>query len=92
MLKLIGEIIKISNGTVIGAGALLTKDVPDYAIVVGTPARVMKYRFEPEIIEELQKIQWWDFTLAVIKEKWKLISTNVDNNTISKLWKIKERI
>ena len=84
--------IKIGNGAVIGAGSLVTKDVPDYAIVVGTPARIMKYRFEPGIIEELQKIEWWDFPLDVIKDKWKLLSANMDNNTITELWKIKEEL
>lgn len=40
--------VKIGNGVVIGAGAVVTKNVPDYAIVVGLPAKVMKYRFLPE--------------------------------------------
>lgn len=52
----------------------------------------MKYRFEPGIIEELQKIEWWDFPLDVIKDKWKLLSANMDNNTITELWKIKEEL
>lgn len=82
--------IRIGNGAVIGAGTLVTKDVPDYAIVVGTPARVIKYRFEPEVIEELIKIQWWDFPFDVIKCNWELFSRNQDSKTIDELWKIKE--
>ena len=51
--------VKIGNGAVIGAGTVVAKDVPPYAIVVGNPGRVIKYRFEEEIIEKLQKIKWW---------------------------------
>ncbi len=53
--------ITIGNGCVIAAGAVVTKDVPDYAIVGGVPAKIIKYRFDDETIHELQKIQWWDF-------------------------------
>jgi acetyltransferase-like isoleucine patch superfamily enzyme len=54
--------ITIGNGAVIGSGAVVTKDVPSYAIAVGNPARVIKYRFSPEIISALENIQWWYFS------------------------------
>ena len=44
----------------IGAGAVVSKDVPPYAIVVGVPSRVLRYRFAPEIIAALERIAWWD--------------------------------
>ena len=50
--------VHISQGAVIAAGAVVTKDVPPYAIVGGVPAKVIKYRFEPEMIEELLKIDY----------------------------------
>ena len=53
--------VHIGNGAIIGAHAVVTKDIPDYAIVVGCPAKVLKYRFEPEVIEDLLNIKWWDF-------------------------------
>lgn len=53
--------VTIGNGAVIAAGAVVTKDVPDYAVVTGVPAKVMKYRFTPEEIAVLNKIQWWDW-------------------------------
>ena len=53
--------ITIGNGAIIGAGTIVTKDVPDYAIVVGSPMKIIRYRFEPQIIEKLQQIKWWNF-------------------------------
>ncbi|MBQ9364793.1 MAG: CatB-related O-acetyltransferase [Schwartzia sp.] len=51
--------VHIGNGAVIGTNAMVTKDVPPYAIVGGSPARIIKYRFETEICEALEKIKWW---------------------------------
>lgn len=50
---------KIGDGAVIGAGAIVTKDVPPYAIVVGNPAKILRYRFSQKQIEQIQKTKWW---------------------------------
>lgn len=50
----------IGDGAVIGAGAVVFKDVPPYAVVVGNPGRVVRYRFSPERIAELLAERWWD--------------------------------
>lgn len=51
--------VKIGDGAVIGNSALVTKNVPPYAVVGGVPAKIIKYRFKPEQIEKLLKIKWW---------------------------------
>lgn len=53
--------VSIGNGAIIAAKSLVNKDVPPYAIVGGSPAKVIGYRFAPEIIAKLQEIRWWDW-------------------------------
>ena len=53
--------VKIGNGAIIAAFSVVTKDVPAYAIVGGNPAKIIKLRFSPKEIEELQDIQWWNY-------------------------------
>lgn len=61
--------IKVGDGAIIGMNALVTKDVPPYAIVGGNPAKIIKYRFDDKIIKKLLSIKWWDWTPEVIKER-----------------------
>ncbi len=58
----------IGNGVIAGAGAVITKDIPDYAVVVGVPARIIRYRYTKEQIETLNKIAWWNWTDEKIRE------------------------
>jgi len=53
--------VQISTGAVIAARSIVTKDVPPYAIVGGTPAKVIRYRFSDENIERLLLSQWWQY-------------------------------
>ena len=60
--------ITIGDGVVIGTRSVVTKDIPPYAIVAGVPAKIIRYRFGPEVIAKLMEIKWWDFTDAKIDE------------------------
>jgi acetyltransferase-like isoleucine patch superfamily enzyme len=54
--------ISIGIGAVVGMGAVVTKNVPAYAIVGGNPAKVIRYRFNDEVIEQLLATEWWSFS------------------------------
>lgn len=49
----------VGDGAVVGAGSVVSKDIPPFAVVTGNPARVVRYRFSERIIQELIESQWW---------------------------------
>jgi acetyltransferase-like isoleucine patch superfamily enzyme len=59
--------VTIGDGAVIGAGAIVVADVPAYAIVAGSPARVIRRRFSDEICKKLSELCWWDWDLDRIR-------------------------
>ena len=60
----------IGNGVIAAAGAVITKNVPDYAIVAGVPAKVIRYRYNQEQIRALNRIAWWDWTDIEIRKRY----------------------
>jgi acetyltransferase-like isoleucine patch superfamily enzyme len=72
--------LNIDSGAVIGANSVVTHDVPSYAIVVGNPAKIIKYRFQAKTIKRLLRLKWWDFDFDVLKENIPVITShNIDS-------------
>lgn len=71
---------QISDGAIVAANAVVTGFVPPYAIVAGNPARVIKYRFSPEVIELLLTIKWWDWEIERIKDNIALFQQGIHLN------------
>jgi virginiamycin A acetyltransferase len=59
---------RIGDGAVVGAGAVVTKDVPDFAIVVGNPAKIVKYRFSEEMQQKIRASKWWDKSITELQK------------------------
>lgn len=78
--------ITIGNGAVIACNSVVTKNVPDYAIIGGVPASRIKLRFKPETISSLLSLQWWDYDFREFS------SIPVDENIDSFISKLKSLI
>lgn len=62
--------VTIGDGAIIAANTVVNKEIPPYAIVAGSPAKVIKYRFSKDIIEKFEAIKWWDWSLEKIKKNY----------------------
>jgi len=62
--------VKIGNGAIIGANSLVNKDIPAYSINVGSPAKIIRYRFSDKVISDLEKFKWWEKDFKWLKENY----------------------
>lgn len=81
--------VTIGDGAVIGANSMVTKDVPPYAIVVGNPARIIKFRFKEDLILKLLELKWWELEDHVIKDNCSLFASIPSDYLIDKLKEIR---
>lgn len=77
--------VVIETGAIIGSGAVVTKDVPAYAIVAGVPANIIKYRFDEEKIERLKATEWWNLDREKIKSNIHLFQSELTNEVLVQL-------
>ncbi|EGQ7970983.1 Vat family streptogramin A O-acetyltransferase [Vibrio cholerae] len=68
--------IKIGDGAIVASKSVVTQDVPPYSIVGGNPAKVLKHRFEPHVVDKLLAIAWWDWSAEKITKNLKAITHN----------------
>ena len=84
--------LTVGDGAVIGAGSVVTKDIPPYAIVVGNPAHVVKYRFAEEVIPRVIALKWWDWPYDVIRENAVLFAGTLDGEKLNELEGVKAEL
>lgn len=76
--------LTIGDGAIIASGSLVSKDVEPYTIVGGNPAKVIRHRFDKTIIQDLQKIAWWDWDIQTIYDNCAAIYGS-DLNALQKI-------
>jgi acetyltransferase-like isoleucine patch superfamily enzyme len=77
--------VRIGHGAVVAAGAVVTKDVADYEIVAGVPAKRVRMRFADDIVERLVKLQWWQWPPAYIRDTIELFQVPLTPDSLSQL-------
>lgn len=77
--------ISIGDGAVLAANSHVHKDVPPFAIVGGNPAKILRYRFPPDICARLLEIKWWNYDLNKVKKIKSLLSTTCTHDILNQI-------
>lgn len=72
--------VKIGRGSIVGAGSVVTKDVPPYSIVGGNPAKVIKMRFDDLTIDKIEKSEWWKLPINLIGKHQDIFNSNLTHS------------
>lgn len=72
--------VHVGDGAVIGCNSVVTHDVPPFAVVAGVPAKVIKYRFTQDVIDQMMDIQWWNRDMEWILSQKRFFSTIIPND------------
>jgi serine acetyltransferase len=74
--------VTVGRGSIIGAGSIVTKDIPRYSIAFGNPAIVHSKRFDENIINCLEELKWWEWDINKIVQNKNLFSVDLKNNNV----------
>lgn len=72
--------VKIANGAIVAANSVVTKDIPAFSIVAGSPAKVIGYRFDEDTIDKIQKMKWWYWSTDEIKKNKTLFEKEINSS------------
>jgi acetyltransferase-like isoleucine patch superfamily enzyme len=77
--------VTINNGAIIAANSVVSKDVPAYSIVAGSPAKVINYRFEEDVVNKLNDLEWWNWSTEKIEKNKFLFKEKVSIDSLHKI-------